>query len=261
MRDAEGSTDTPGVGVLGSEETRSLLGNPRRLGPGRLLVSEVFGPTVQGEGEHVGRAAMFVRLGGCPLECSWCDTDYSWRPDLVGDDNTFEVLPVGDVADRVLAGGCPRVVVTGGEPLLQRDAAASLGEVLARSGVAMEVETAGVVAPGPLAAVVDLFTVSPKLANSGMPVERRLRWSVLAEFAVLASVFKFVVTDIDQLSEVEDVVLRLDLPPDRVLVMPEGRCPEVVLERARALVSEVTSRGWGLTPRWHVLLWRDERGR
>lgn len=41
-----------------------------------LLVSEVFGPTVQGEGKHCGRIAAFVRLGGCNLHCRWCDTPY-----------------------------------------------------------------------------------------------------------------------------------------------------------------------------------------
>ena len=45
----------------------------------RLLpVSEVFGPTIQGEGPHAGRRVYFVRLGGCNLSCSWCDSAYTW---------------------------------------------------------------------------------------------------------------------------------------------------------------------------------------
>jgi len=43
-----------------------------------LPVSEIFGPTIQGEGEHIGRRAVFVRLAGCDSRCSWCDTKYAW---------------------------------------------------------------------------------------------------------------------------------------------------------------------------------------
>ena len=43
-----------------------------------LAVSEIFGPTLQGEGPSSGRRAMFLRLAGCNLSCSWCDTAYTW---------------------------------------------------------------------------------------------------------------------------------------------------------------------------------------
>ena len=43
-----------------------------------LPLSEVFGPTFQGEGPHAGRRCAFVRLGGCNLSCEWCDTPYTW---------------------------------------------------------------------------------------------------------------------------------------------------------------------------------------
>ena len=43
-----------------------------------LLISEIFGPTIQGEGKSIGQTASFIRLGGCNLHCVWCDTPYTW---------------------------------------------------------------------------------------------------------------------------------------------------------------------------------------
>jgi 7-carboxy-7-deazaguanine synthase len=55
----------------------TLLATPTTTKP-PLVVSEVFGPTIQGEGPHAGQRAAFVRLGGCNLTCTWCDTAYTW---------------------------------------------------------------------------------------------------------------------------------------------------------------------------------------
>ena len=74
------------------------------------LVEDFY--TVQGEGYHTGNAAYFVRIGGCDVGCSWCDTRFSWNP---------EIHPVTDseeIVRRVLASGADSVVVTGGEPLM-----------------------------------------------------------------------------------------------------------------------------------------------
>jgi organic radical activating enzyme len=246
--------------VLDSSEASALLRRPR-LPPGNLLISEVFGPTVQGEGAHTGQAASFVRLGACPLACSWCDTAYAWRPDLVGPDNQFEVASIDAVARQVVGIGVSRLVVTGGEPTLQRAAVADLARAVARHGVASEVETAGIRDPGALLGVVELFTVSPKLANSGMPPSRRLRWPVLQRYASAPSVFKFVATAVDDLGEIEEIVNRLELPPRRVFVCAEGTDAASQLDLSRALAAHVLGRGWGLSTRWHLHLWGDQRGR
>ena len=55
-----------------------------------LTVSEIFGPTFQGEGPFTGRAAVFLRLGRCNLDCKWCDTPYTW--DWKGKNGTFTIL-------------------------------------------------------------------------------------------------------------------------------------------------------------------------
>jgi 7-carboxy-7-deazaguanine synthase len=74
------------------------------------LVEEFF--SLQGEGYHVGKAAYFIRLGGCDVACSWCDSRFSWNPDI------HPLVDTNLIIDHVLKSGTDSVVVTGGEPLM-----------------------------------------------------------------------------------------------------------------------------------------------
>lgn len=229
-----------------------------------LVVSEVFGPTVQGEGPTIGRRAAFVRLGRCNLDCSWCDTPYTWDWERYDPKVELHERPVAEVVAEVAAMGVDRVVVTGGEPLLQqRRLLPFLGEASER-GWTVEVETNGTLAPtDETAELVATFNVSPKLANSGVAAERAIVPEALRAFATLGgqgrAVFKFVVAEPDDLDEVQAIVDDHGLAP--VYVMPEGRTAEAVLEGGRRLADAVVARGWNLTTRLHVVLWGDERGR
>jgi 7-cyano-7-deazaguanosine (preQ0) biosynthesis protein QueE len=229
--------------------------------PALLNVAEVFGPTFQGEGPSMGRRAGFVRLGRCNLDCTWCDTPYTW--DWSRFDPAVEVrkVEVDAIVDQLAAMDPDIVVVTGGEPLLQQRSLVPLAQACAARGWSVEVETNGTLAPSPeLAALVAQWNVSPKLANSGVPVERRIVPDALAALrATGRAVFKLVVGAEAELDEVAALVEAHDLAP--VWVMPEGTDPAGLLERARALADPVTARGWSLTTRLHVLLWGDERGR
>lgn len=222
-----------------------------------LVVSEVFGPTFQGEGPSIGRTAAFVRLGRCNLACTWCDTPYTW--DWSRHDPAVELAErtVDDVLGEVDAmGPVELLVVTGGEPLLQQSRLVPLLRGAAERGLRVEVETAGTLAPvDEVVALVDRFNVSPKLANSGNPAERRHRPEVLQAFAATGkAVFKFVVRDVSELDE----VAAFGVEP--VWVMPEGTDAVGLTERMQALAPAVLARGWRLTPRLHVLLWGDRRG-
>jgi len=74
------------------------------------LVEEFF--TLQGEGYHTGKAAYFIRLGGCDVGCSWCDSRFSWNPDI------HPMVETKVIIDHVIKSGTDSVVVTGGEPLM-----------------------------------------------------------------------------------------------------------------------------------------------
>jgi 7-cyano-7-deazaguanosine (preQ0) biosynthesis protein QueE len=226
-----------------------------------LVVSEVFGPTVQGEGPSLGRRAGFLRLGRCNLDCSWCDTPFTWDWDRFDPAVELREQAVDEVVAELDAMAIDRVVVTGGEPLLQQRRLAPFLAAAAERGWAVEVETNGTLAPtGTTARVVERFNVSPKLANSGVSLERRIVPDALA--ALLATgkaAFKFVATGPEDLDEIGAIVDAHGLTP--VWVMPEGTTPDAVLAGGRRLADAVVARGWSLSTRLHVLLWGNERGR
>jgi 7-carboxy-7-deazaguanine synthase len=118
----------------------------------RYLVKEMFGPTLQGEGAHAGRAVVFLRFAACNLDCPGCDTDFS--------SDGAQRFTAAEIVGQLRAldtGRTDRVVVTGGEPTLQWDAA--LASALADAGFRVHMESNGT---RPLAAPVDWLTISPK---------------------------------------------------------------------------------------------------
>lgn len=74
------------------------------------LMEEFY--TIQGEGYNTGKAAYFIRIGGCDVGCHWCDVKESW------DANIHPLTPVERIVENVVASGTDSVVVTGGEPLI-----------------------------------------------------------------------------------------------------------------------------------------------
>lgn len=116
----------------------------------KLPVMEEF-YTLQGEGFNMGRAAYFIRLGGCDVGCAWCDSKETWNASL------FPPVPVDDVVERASLHPAKTVVVTGGEPsLYPLDIfTASLKE----KGIATMLETSGAY---PLSGEWDWICLSPK---------------------------------------------------------------------------------------------------
>jgi 7-carboxy-7-deazaguanine synthase len=229
---------------------------------GDLLVAEIFGPTLQGEGPSVGQRAAFLRLSRCNLSCTWCDTPYTWdsrRFDLAAETHRMSQCEVGD---RLLDIDAPLVVITGGEPLLQQERLTWLVDLCRARGKRVEIETNGTIAPsqGLAGALRGSFNVSPKLAGSGQPHDLRIKDEVLNRFVRTGkALFKFVVTDPSDLEEIAELEAEFGLAP--VWVMPEGTDDQTTLTGMRLVADEALARGWNLTPRLHILLWGDTRGR
>lgn len=232
-----------------------------------LVVNEIFGPTIQGEGRSLGRRCGFLRLGGCNLSCHWCDTPYTWdwtgvSAEGIAYDPKVELhrKPISEVAREVLELGVDLLVISGGEPLGQQKRLVELVELLVERGIEVEIETNGTHAPVPrLVAAGVRLNISPKLSHSGDPERRRIVPKALRALSETPhAAFKFVCKSTDDLSEVADLVDRFDLHP--VWIMPEGQSSEEIGRHLQDLVAEVIDRGWNVTTRLHTVMWGKKRG-
>ena len=230
---------------------------------------EIFA-SLQGEGPSVGLPVAFVRLSRCNLACTWCDTAYTWR--FEGDNRphrdgiAFErkanqvTLSPAEAAERIAALGQKRLVITGGEPLLQ---AGALAEMLAHlPDTSVEIETNGTVAPPPRLDVrVDQYNVSPKLAHSGNPAELALLPERLEAWASEPRAFlKFVVASPGDVAEVVALQQRYRFRPGQVFLMPEGTDSATLRARQGWLSELCLKHGFRMSDRLHIHLYGDTRG-
>lgn len=229
---------------------------------------EIFA-SVQGEGPSAGMPVAFMRLSRCNLACVWCDTAYTWH--FEGDNRphrdaaTFErkanqvTLDEADVAHRIIALGQTRLVITGGEPLLQAPALAKLLEHL--PDITVEVETNGTTkASTPLDIRIDQFNVSPKLAHSGNPADLALIPERLDAYATDPRAwFKFVIAEPSDLDEVLALRDRYRFKPDHVFLMPEGTDSETLWTREKWLAPLCVEHGFRMSDRLHIHLFGDTR--
>lgn len=245
----------------------------------KLLVNEIFGPTVQGEGAASGRHCLFVRMTNCNLRCTWCDTPYTWAFDnntaskletpIIHDkaENTTE-CSTEDVLKKLsvlwdIERRPTMIVISGGEPMMQAKALEPLAKALNSYGNMIHVETAGTLLPThELDSNVAQYNVSPKLEHSGNRLQIRRKPEVLKYFGSNPRAwFKFVLRTPADFQEVDELVALSGVDPHRVMIMPEGITAEQNMKIAKTLVDEAVARGYGLSYRTHILLWKDVRGR
>jgi organic radical activating enzyme len=229
--------------------------------PELLKLSEVFS-SLQGEGPSAGAPALFVRLALCNLRCAWCDTRYTWDFERYDYDREVKIVSLSELGQQIRDSGESRVIFTGGEPLLQQRALVKLIETLPDS-LTLEVETNGTLEPEPaLAARVDQWNVSPKLAHAGDPESRRIRQDALLSLRRTERAFlKFVLRREEDLAEVDALIQALAWPRERVLLMPEASTAEEHSARAGLVAELCQRRGFRFSPRLHVSLWGGARGR
>jgi organic radical activating enzyme len=232
----------------------------------RLVLSELFGPTIQGEGPYCGRRATFVRFGLCNLDCRNCDTAYTW--DWTGRTGTIYVkadelaaTTVADVATEVLEQHTDLVVITGGEPLVQTNAVVGLAKLLGAAGRTVQVETNGTIDPANRNdddAVLDSITwvVSPKMAAMPTSTGGAVRLDVLERFADRPDAhLKVVCATPTDVADAATLAAVLGWPLSKVWVMPEGIDAATITQRTEVLADAAIAHGLNLTTRLHVLAW------
>jgi 7-cyano-7-deazaguanosine (preQ0) biosynthesis protein QueE len=224
----------------------------------KISVSEIFGPTIQGEGKNLGKPSMFLRLAKCNLKCTWCDTKYTWDWENYDPKKEIKYMTIGDISKeletKTMKLDPKSLVITGGEPMLQQKKLSPLFQYLPNWFI--EIETAGTIKPEILP---DQFNVSLKLENSENPLRKRYKPDVIESFiGTNRCIWKFVVEKVEDFEEIDRLVERFGLSP--VYIMPEGVEPEKVRQTALEILPYVVERNWILTPRYHIDLWSNKRG-
>ena len=177
--------------------------------PSMLRVTEIF-HSIQGESTHAGRPCVFVRLAGCNLRCTWCDSEYTFTG---GEKMSFD-----EIFAKLDEFGCPLVEVTGGEPLAQRNAFPFITELCGR-GYEVLVETGGYLSTeniDPRASVI----LDVKCPASGEA--ERNHWQNLERLRREKDEVKFVVADLADWDFARGVIERYSLTTraKEVLVSP-----------------------------------------
>ncbi|MCP9455420.1 MAG: 7-carboxy-7-deazaguanine synthase QueE [Nitrospira sp.] len=162
-----------------------------------MRVTEIF-HSLQGESTFAGLPCVFVRLTGCPLRCSWCDTEYAFYG---GTERSID-----SIVEEVRAYECPLVEVTGGEPLAQAECLPLLSR-LCDHGFIVLLETSGALDTARVDARVRLI-VDVKCPRSGMT--NRMHWPNLERLRAQDEA-KFVIADRVDYEWAKDVLNRFDL--------------------------------------------------
>ena len=172
-----------------------------------MRITEIF-HSIQGESSYVGQPCVFIRLTGCPLRCTWCDTDYAFYG---GQERSID-----EVLALVRDYGCPLVEVTGGEPLVQPECLPFMAR-LCDAGYRVLLETSGAVDIAPVDPRVHVI-LDVKCPGSGMT--DRMHWPNLSQLAVKDEA-KFVLADRADYNWAREILAQYDLAVRcRVLFSP-----------------------------------------
>ncbi|WED22192.1 7-carboxy-7-deazaguanine synthase QueE [Vibrio sp. JC009] len=229
-----------------------------------ILISEIFGPTIQGEGASIGRPTVFVRTAGCDFRCSWCDTlhavDKSYRDD-------WYQMSAEEIMAKVekLSDGKPLLItLSGGNPATQE-----LSELILlgkSKGYTFAMETQGSVSAAWFS-LLDQITFSPKPPSSKMRFVRERFEACLIAAGNADISLKIVVADEEDLEWAGEFKERypqlpLFLQPCNTELDDEPD-QDTLASNTRKLVDAVVNRKWfdvTVLPQLHVYLWGNEKG-
>ena len=251
-----------------------------------------FSGTIQGEGKLAGMPSLFIRLASCNLRCIWqlpngesscCDTSYA-----TFDNIDSKRISVNDAVKTIKnnLGAIRHVVITGGEPLLQKEPLARLVSALKlETGVHLTLETNGTIFDSDVAQHIDLFSISPKLENSvptlekmkdmqipfsaafEMHAKKRINADALQSFLDIAKrlnkeiQLKFVIGKFGEEEEIRQLLAHLSgWNVSDIMVMPLGATDDDMYITSQIAFEMAIRNGWRFSPRLHVNLFGNKAG-
>ena len=210
-----------------------------------LPVTDIF-YSLQGEGKLVGTPSIFIRLAGCPVRCSWCDTPKAW--------NTQEAqrVPVNEIIRFTTKYSAKHIVITGGEPLIHRNTT-HLADELTKRKFHITLETAGIVFQK---VRCDLLSLSPKLPGT-IPLPSTFKPAILKRLINQADDYqiKFVVANRRQIDQaVQLLEHHTFISRDNVMLMPNAKTQSAYRRLVPKLAKWSLQYGLALCPRLQLEL-------
>ncbi len=243
----------------------------------KLLINEMFGPTLQGEGSLIGRQCLFIRTNTCNLRCEWlnkdgtttkCDTPYtSWKPEQKKPMEISEIVTMVEV--MVDEYNVKYIVISGGEPFLQ-PGIVELVDELKKLNLHITIETNGTIFRETKA---DLISMSPKLMSSvpkmispeqDIHIKNRVynRHNIEKFKQYYNNIqFKFVYNSKEDLIEIINMFqIPFEIDSDDIWLMPQGITKEQLAQKSIELFDLCSEQGYNYSPRLHIDVYNDKRG-
>ena len=234
-------------------------------GENKLAIAELFCDTIQGEGVSTGITSTFLRLQGCTLKCTWCDTLGVWpNGNEYSFDEIFELFESVNLIEKFRNG--QHLILTGGSPLKQQEQLIKFIDTFItkyKFKPFIEIENEGVLVPNKFfIPYVNQWNNSPKLANSGMKERVRYKPEVIKQLSNFEnSWFKFVVEKDEDWDEINEYFLRPALiAKGQIILMPQGQTQEE-LNISRPIAADMAIKyGVRFSDRLHVTIWNKKTG-
>jgi 7-carboxy-7-deazaguanine synthase len=211
----------------------------------QLKISEIF-HSIQGESTLVGFPTVFIRLTGCPLRCSWCDTEYAF--------SGGQWQEIDEILEQVKSHGTPYVCVTGGEPLAQKRCLKLLDRLI-ENGYNVSLETSGAIS---IANVNEKVITVMDLKAPGSKEEQKNLYENI-NYLDAKDQIKFVIKDRTDYHWCQDIIKRYNLI---------DKC-EILLSPVAGAINPADLAQWILDDKllvrmqlqMHKILWHNAQGR
>lgn len=211
-----------------------------------MQISEIF-YSIQGEGANIGQPSIFLRLQGCHLRCTWCDSKFTW------DFKDGKKMTTDQIIKSLKKYPGKNLVITGGEPLIQQSALKELLEKIGKNYF-VEMETSGSL-KSTLDKYIDQYNCSPKTSNS------KNKTLKLEKLPAEKTFYKFVVDTKKDLEEIEALIKNHRLPKSKIILMPQGIKKATLEKKSKWLIEICKTKNYRFSPRLHIDIYSNTRGR
>lgn len=234
----------------------------------KIPVMEIFGPTIQGEGQVIGRKTMFVRTAGCDFRCSWCDSKFTWDGSMKDEIRMMTAEEIWQELRKIGGNRFNHVTISGGNPALIK-AIDGLVELLHQQQCQVALETQGSKFQ-PWMTAIDQLTISPKPPSSLMQQDLHQLDEVIAQLNPEKINLKVVIFDEADYQFARSIHHRYPAVPFYLQVgnpyLEEAveHHTEKLLQRYEQLIDRVMEddmmNNVYVTPQLHTLIWSNQKG-